>query len=117
MPDFGDAKVNIRVIERDEGKGECNRIFCADEIEFRRGQLQVGFLLGVFSLVNDVTKRTRMRPIERLRNCLAQRTAFRIIDDHRSPRDGLERQPMQPDCAAKGENCDDATNAAKHSEA
>jgi hypothetical protein len=29
----------------------------------------------------------------------------------------LERQPMQPDCAAKGENCDDATNAAKHSEA
>ena len=76
MPDFGDAKVTIRVIERDEGQGECNRIFCADEIEFRRGQLQVGFLLRAFSLVDDVTQRTRMRAIKRLRNRLAQRAAL-----------------------------------------
>ena len=76
MPDFGDAKVTIRVIERDEGQGECNRMFCADEIEFRRGQLQVGFLFGGFPLVDDVTKRTRMRAIERLRNRLTQRAAF-----------------------------------------
>ena len=76
MPDFGDAKVTIRVIERDEGQGERNRIFCADEIEFRRRQLCVGFLLGAFPLVDDVTQRTRMRAIERLRNRLAQRAAL-----------------------------------------
>ena len=58
-----------------------------------------------------------MRAIERLRNRLAQRAALRIIDDHRRPRDGLERQPMEADCAAKRKNCDDAANAAKHSEA
>ena len=76
MPDFGDAKVTIRVIERDEGQGERNRIFCADEIEFRRRQPCVGFLLGAFPLVDDVTKRTRMRAIERLRNRLTQRAAL-----------------------------------------
>ena len=51
-------------------------MFCADEIEFRREQLQVGFLFGSFPVVDDVTKRTRMRAIERLRNRLTQRAAF-----------------------------------------
>ena len=39
VPDFRDVKVTIRVIERDERQGECDRMFCADEIEFRREQL------------------------------------------------------------------------------
>ena len=76
MPDFGDAKVTIRVIERDEGQGEADRMFCTDEIEFRREQLQVGFLFGSFPVVDDVTKRTRMRAIERLRDRLTQRAAL-----------------------------------------
>ena len=47
-------------------------MFWTDEIEFRREQLQVGFLFGSFPVVDDVTKRTRMRAIERLRNRLTQ---------------------------------------------
>ena len=76
MPDFGDAKVTIRIIERDERQGERNRMFGADEIDLWREQLQVGFLLSAFPLVDDVTQRTRMRAIERLRNRLTQRAAF-----------------------------------------
>jgi len=52
--------------------------------------------------------------IERLRNRLAQRSVFCVIDNHRCPGDGLERQPLQADCATKRENRNRATNATKH---
>jgi hypothetical protein len=55
-----------------------------------------------------------MGAIERLRNRLTQRTVFGIIDDHRGPRDGLKRQPMQTDCAAQRANGDNTSKATKH---
>jgi hypothetical protein len=39
---------------------------------------------------------------------------FCVGDNHHSPGDGLEPQPLQADCAAKRENRDGATNATKH---
>jgi hypothetical protein len=55
-----------------------------------------------------------MSAIKRLTDRPTQRCAFRIIDDHRCPGDGLERQPLQPDCAAKRKNCDRTPNPTKH---
>jgi len=55
-----------------------------------------------------------MSAIESFSDRVADGILFRVIDDHRRPRDGLERQPMQTDCATKRKNCDDATNPAKH---
>ena len=55
-----------------------------------------------------------MGAIECLRNRLTQRTVFGIIDDHRGPRDGLKRQPMQTDCAAQRANGDNTSKATKH---
>jgi hypothetical protein len=39
---------------------------------------------------------------------------FCIVDDHRRPGDGLERQPLQADCATQRENRNGATNTTKH---
>jgi hypothetical protein len=55
-----------------------------------------------------------MRAIERLRNCLPQRHVLRIFNDHRRPGNGLQGEPMQTDCATKGENGNGAAQAAKH---
>ena len=55
-----------------------------------------------------------MCAVKRLSNRLAQRRALRVINDHRCPRQRLERDPMQTDCAAKRENRGDAGGAAKH---
>lgn len=55
-----------------------------------------------------------MRAVKRLSNRLAQRRTLRVINDHRCPRQRLERDPMQSDCAAKRENRGDAGGAAKH---
>ena len=55
-----------------------------------------------------------MGAIERLRNRLTQRTVFGIIDNHRGPRDGLKRQPMQTDCAAQRANGDNTSEPTKH---
>ena len=90
-----------------------DRASYADHVDLRREKLKVRFFLRL-SLVNKATERTRVCTIERLRDRLTQRLAFGIIDDHRRPRDGLKRQPMQAYCAAKRENCDSATDAAKH---
>ena len=61
-----------------------------------------------------MTERARVSPIERLRNRLTQRTVFGIIDDHRRPRDGLKRYPMQTDCAAERANSDNTSKATNH---
>ena len=37
-----------------------------------------------------------------------------MLNEHRRPGDGLERQPMQSDRAAKRDNRGDAANAMKH---
>jgi hypothetical protein len=55
-----------------------------------------------------------MSAIERLRNRLTQRTVFGIIDDHRRPRDGLKRQPMETDCATERANGDNTSKATNH---
>jgi hypothetical protein len=47
-------------------------------------------------------------------NRLTQGRALRIIDYHRCPRQRLERDPVQPDCAAERENREGTTNATKH---
>ena len=61
-----------------------------------------------------MAKRARTRAVEGLRDRLAERRALRIIYDHRCPRDGLERNPMQPDRATERENHGNAAGAAKH---
>ena len=55
-----------------------------------------------------------MRAIKRLSNRFPQRRALRVINDHRRPRQRLERDPMQSDCAAKRENRGNPAGAAKH---
>ena len=55
-----------------------------------------------------------MRAIKRLSNRLAQRCTLRVIDDHRCPRQRLERDPMQSDCATECDNRGDAGGATKH---
>jgi len=55
-----------------------------------------------------------MSAIKRLGNCLTQRRALRILNKHARPGERLERHPMQPDRAAKGENGNNATDLAKH---
>ena len=75
------------------------------EIRLRFGRLRV---------VDDLTERARVRAIERLRNCPTQRSVFRVVDNHRCPGDGLERQPLQADCATQRENRNGATNTTKH---
>jgi len=55
-----------------------------------------------------------MSAVKGLSNRLAQRRPLRVINDHRCPRQRLERDPMQSDCAAKRENRGDAGGAAKH---
>jgi hypothetical protein len=54
-----------------------------------------------------MAKRTGMSAIERLSNSLTYRRAFRVIDEHRCPRQRLQNDPLQADRAAKGENRDD----------
>ncbi len=55
-----------------------------------------------------------MSTIKCLSDCLAQGRALRVIDEHRCPRQRLERDPLQADRAAKGENRDDPAYMAKH---
>ena len=106
--------MSSHVIDGRTRANQGDRAFCADHVDLRREKLQVRFLFARFSLVNDVTKRTWVRAIEGFGYRLTQSTAFGIIDDHRRPRDGLQRQPMQAYRAAKRKNCDDAANAPKH---
>jgi hypothetical protein len=65
-------------------------------------------------VVDSVAKRTRMSAIKRLSNRLAQRRALRIVDDHRRPRQRLQSDPMQTNCATKRENRGDVAGTAKH---
>jgi len=51
-----------------------------------------------------------------LRNCITQRSVFCVNDNHRRPGDGLERQPLQADCATQRENRNRATNTTKHAD-
>jgi len=76
--------------------------------------LKIRFFFRGFTPVNDFAERTRVRAIERLCNGPTQRSVFCVVDDHRCPRDGLQRQPMQTDCATQRENRDGAANATKH---
>jgi len=55
-----------------------------------------------------------MRSIQCLLDRLAERRAFRVLDHHASPRQRLERNPVQADCATKRENHNNATDAVKH---
>ena len=55
-----------------------------------------------------------MRSIQRLLQRLAKRPAFRVLNDHGRPSERLQRDPVQPNCAAEGENRDGATDAVKH---
>ena len=91
-----------------------DRPFRADHVNLWREELKVRFLFGRFSLFNDMTERTWMRAIERSRYRLTERASLGVIDDHRCPGDGLQRQPLQTNCAAKRKNCGDAADAAKH---
>ena len=93
---------------------QSDRAFCADEIDLGRETLEVRFLFGRFPLVNNVTERTGMRAVERSGNRMTQRHVFRVVDDHCCPGNGLQRQPLQSNCATKCENRNRTTNATKH---
>ena len=55
-----------------------------------------------------------MSAIKRLGNRVAERSFFRIIENHRCPCDGLERQPLQAYRTAKRDNRHAASNETKH---
>jgi len=76
--------------------------------------LEIRFFLGILSCVDGVTKRTRMSAVERLSNRRAQGRVLRVLENHRSPRDRLKRDPMQTNRAAERENRPDAANTANH---
>ena len=116
VPNFGDGKTSSRVIEMHERLDSSGSAGRADHVDLRRERLQVCFFFDRFRLVDDATERTRVRTVKCFGNCVAQRSVFRIIDDHRCPGDGLQRHPLQTDCAANGENRNPASNAPKHSQ-
>lgn len=55
-----------------------------------------------------------MRSIECLLEGLTKARAFRVLDHHGSPRQRLERNPVQADRATKRENHNNAADAVKH---
>ena len=116
MPDFGDGKTKSRVIEIRERLDASGSACRTDHVDLWHERLQVCLFFDRFGLADDLTERTRVRAVKRLDNCMAQRSVFRIIDDHRCPGDRLQRQPLQTNCAAKRQNRDSAGNATKHAD-
>jgi len=55
-----------------------------------------------------------MRSIQCLLDRLAKPRAFRVLDHHGSPRQRLERNPVQADRATKRENHNKAADAVQH---
>ena len=55
-----------------------------------------------------------MSAVERLGERRAQRRVLRVLDNHRSPRHRLKRDPMQTDRAAERENHHDAADTTNH---
>ena len=55
-----------------------------------------------------------MDTVKGLRDRCPQRRALRVINDHRCPRQRLERDPMQTNRATKCDDCSEAAGAAKH---
>ena len=45
--------------------------FCADDVDLRRERLKVRFLFARFAFSDDMTERTRVRAVKRLRNGFA----------------------------------------------
>jgi len=86
----------------------------ANHVDLWHRRLEVGFLFRTLSLIDDMAKRTRMSAIKCLSNRLAQRGAFRVIDEHRCPGQRLERDPLQAGGAAKRDDCNNATDLSKH---
>jgi len=93
---------------------QTDRAFCADHVDLRRRRLKIRSLLGRFPLVHDVTERTWVRAIKRPGDRMAERILLGVGDNHRGPGNRLQRQPLQPDCAAKREDRDCTGNARKH---
>ena len=61
-----------------------------------------------------MTKHAGVRTIERLAHCFAKRCTSSVRHEHCCPRDGLERNPMQTDCATKRDDRSNAAKAANH---
>ena len=90
-PDFIERKIARRVFDGNESLEQRNRARCADHVDFRSEQLEVGLLFSRVSAIDDVTERTWMRAVEGLHNCAADGILLRVIHNHRCPCDGLER--------------------------
>jgi hypothetical protein len=114
LPDCANGKIADRVFKLNERWKRGDGAFCADEVELGRQQLQVRLLFARLPLVDDFTERTWMRTVECFHDRLTKRTVFGVIDDHCSPCNRLEREPLQTDCAAKRKNCDRANSTVNH---
>ena len=109
-----ERKIACRVFDGNQSLEKRNRARCADHVDFRSEQLEVCFLFSRVSPTYDVTERTWMRAIECLGDRAADGTLLGVIHNHGCPCDGLERQPLQTDCATERENGDRATNPTNH---
>ncbi len=114
MSQFKRETITNCVFERNERalNSICER--CTDHVDLRRRRLQILFLLGIFSLANDMTKRTGMRAVERLSNRLTQRGALGVINDHCRPCERLQSDPMQANRQTKCADRGNPAGAAQH---
>ena len=114
MLDFRDGEIAKRVIEQSDRRYQLDHACDADDVDLWHGRLYLRLFLRSLSCDDDVTKRTGMGAIKCLSDCLAQGRALRILDKHARPGERLERNPMQPDRAAKRTDDSNATDLSKH---
>jgi hypothetical protein len=102
------------VLKRNCKRQHANKPRDRDHVDPRRWRLSVAFLLRGFSLVYDVTKRTRMIAVERTFHCFAKRCLLGVLNHHRSPGNRLESDPLQTDRETECNDCSEATHQADH---
>jgi hypothetical protein len=102
------------VIELDRSRQKLKCSSDVDDVHLRKRRLRARLLFRSLSFVHDVAKRTRMRPIQCLRDRLTKRRAFRVLDEHRRPGERLQCNPVQADRTTKRENRNNAADAVKH---
>jgi len=78
-----------------------SRASLPEDIQFADNHWNAGFILGVPGFLDALAKRARMFSVERLGNRFAEPGGPAVVDNHRSPRDRLEDDPVPARCGQK----------------
>ena len=108
------TKIEHGVFKRNEWSERRGRPPHADHVDLWCRRLEIRLLFRILTSIDRMAKRAQMSAVERFGNRAADGILFRVIHNHRCPCDGLERQPLQTDCATERENRDPASNPTNH---